>query len=181
MPSITRWSQYTRLRVADLREQRPELLRVPAVVLVSQRHNADLARDQLERAFEVAIEAAAARRPAQDERGVAAHQPSRICSIRDADEQSSLITHIQRALALGPDGLDLGAEQLHRGLESRHRDRDLGARSADRFVRLRTSVPPSFDGYPGDAHPPGRGVGELDLKGNLQAPLAGICSGATAQ
>ena len=67
------------LRVADRAEQRLELVRVPAVVLVGERDEARRsAGTSDERALEVAVEAEPPRRARDDEARVAADRASRM-------------------------------------------------------------------------------------------------------
>ena len=120
--------------VADLADQRLQLVRVPDVILVGERDVPGTRRDELERPLEVVVEAAPPVGARDDEPIVAVeHAPQ----LGEPPGVRAVVAHDADPVGerLRPDRLHLSAEQLERGLERRHRDRHERC-AGDRLGRL---------------------------------------------
>ena len=109
------------LRVADLAKQDLELVVLPAVVLVGERHEVGRGRRERHRSLEVPVEADPLRRAGHDEPRIGAQL---LLHLGEALRTRAVVAHHADpvAMGLGADRLDLAAKQRERGLVRRHAD-----------------------------------------------------------
>jgi hypothetical protein len=118
---------------ADCREQRLELVRAPAIILVGEGDVRRLRWREREGALEVPIEAEPPRRARHDEPGIAS---DRRLEVREPLGRRAVVRDHAHPIAmrLRPDRFQLPAQQLGGRLVGGHADRDQRARARLRLV-----------------------------------------------